>query len=178
MMKYFIILALMATAPFSSYAQCEGLEVTKDKFTDEVTVKSALILALPRKETAGKNVRVTFKKVVSPAQISYHPKSDTAFSLFLLVPGEKIFSDTKGAWLIFENGEKMQFPEAIAVQQYASGSSYIISMVPLDEEDVLLLGKHKITGIRIATSECEPSPWLGEAIRSQINCVVDKSKTL
>lgn len=166
----FVLFLVFSLYSFSTFAQCDEVVINVDKFTDKRTISTPGIIKLDRGITAGKNILSVGRRVVCPAQLTINTTSDSTYSLMLAVPGQSTSFPSAGAYIIFANGEKMQYPQAKVLEQYMSGNYVYFAFIYPDEEELKLLKESPITDIRVDNFACSVSPWLGERMRAYMGC--------
>jgi len=140
-MKKLLLLLLL---PISAWAQdCKGIEKKVDQFTGDVTYESPLI------------------KQVHLAKIIRAEAKDTVYYL-MLTQGDVSSVHGKGVTILFDSGDRLQFPEQKVETNYTSGTYWVSSFIRLTPEEMQKLATQKMKAARLYIKDFDiktPDKW-------------------
>lgn len=157
-----------------SFSQCEQIEYKKDKFTDVEVWKTPLYLE-KKKQKVDKNVLVINNKAVSPIMLFY-TSDKKRYVISATLFGERSSFAPKGLYIVFQNGEKLQYPEMEIVEDRLTYSISYFTSTDVDEDEIKTLTSSPITDIRMGTVDTVVDPWLGEKMLENFKCLYSAKK--
>ena len=157
----------------SANAQCEKIEITKDKFTDVVTKKTPGITIYPKNQEKGTNIFYVKNKVGVPVTIVYHSGNDTAagYSLVVTILGKETNFSSEGCYILFDDGSKISYPTAYVHNQEIDKYNLYISTFKITDEEFKKLIYYKITDIRVGSFDSSLPDWLSKEMMSFAKCL-------
>lgn len=175
-MKVILLLCFITSLiPFRSYSQCDQIVYNKDKFTDVETWHTPIYLDVPSKQKIHKHVMTIGKRIASPV-ILFYSKDSSGYQISLTMYGEESPLVNKGIYIIFSNGEKLQYPDSPYSIDYVGYRVSQVAILKISESEATLFKNNTITDIRIGISDTEIDTWIGEKMKEQFNCLMGKIK--
>lgn len=164
---------LLLIFPLHSFCQCELVEYSKDKFTDVEHWKTSSYFDLAKKAKAGEHIIISNNKVISPI-IFFYSKDTFNYQASITLYGEQSSFKTEGLYFVFANGEKLQYPAQEIGRDYFGDRLTYLAILKLSKQEIELFKSQTVTDIRIAATDTNIEPWIGEKMKEQFNCLLSK----
>jgi len=135
------------------------VEVEKDKFTDKTTIRTPF--------TSGSEIPpISFGKMIKG--------SDTTFFLIIYLSQRYGNYSGKGAYLIFQDGEKwVKESQPVEVKYISSNLYSYYTSFYLNKDDVDRLSKIKVTDVKLSDAAVEVKPTFAENFICSVNKVLE-----
>lgn len=173
-MKVILLLCLITILlPFRSYSQCDQIEYNKDKFTDVESWKTPSYFETAKKAKWDSHILVIGNRVVAPI-IFFYTKDTNNYQISITLYGDQSSFDSKGLYLVFDNGQKLQYPFMEIGSDYMGDRLTFVSVVKLTESETNLFKTASVTDIRMKATDTVIEPWIGNKMKEQFNCLQTK----
>lgn len=169
------LLAVLLFLPFYSIAQCGDIKYSKDKFTDVESWQTPTHFEYGKKQNFGSNVVASGNKIVSPI-IMFYTKDTSGYKIMVTLYGEQSSFNVNGLFFVFDNGEKLQYPQKEIGSDHFGNRLAYLAVVKLSPSEVDLFISSRVTDIRIAGNDTQIEPWIGEKMKAQFACLKGKMK--
>ena len=133
---------------------CKHIEEKKDKFTDDITLRSPI------------SEDISFTKVINKGNVTTYIRLEAY--------GSTACVGKTGVIILFKNGDKLEFPtEAISADVNSGGKGFMYSaFISLKPEDIKILSEQEISDIRLYIFD--KAIVYGKKYKEYLKCIAQK----